>query len=865
MELAVTSAGKLTLDGAEQDTGKILLSLLNSAGMPESSAGFVFLRRAARAFMLRLCRHRHEPVETALAAALPEEPEIAELLFDRPPFAGGEHLNAELLRKWYGDLAAAIRRARWLTQLPLAEWIATVDPAWDRVGRVAFHLAPNPNDTAGTQPFLFLATFIHKLAESGEPKHLPLGNAVQVFAKDRDTLLRILAPIRKASEDVPLLKTLSGDGRIYQATPFSARESYDFLQALAVFEAAGIQVRFAKLWKKRPRKLELKISLDIGAKSSQLASWALLRFSPEAAVGDRKLSEEELAGLAAAGGGLIRIKGEWVEADPQRVSEMLRFWQKKREGLTLAQGLRMLAGVPVPELPGFDRAEAVGELAQRIAGKNLPPMPELPENLREILRPYQRCGVEFLWRLTSLGLGAVLADDMGLGKTLQLLSCLELLRIQGELRDLPALLIAPASLLRNWKCEAEKFTPELKFKILHNSELSDVEKTALRTDRVAFLKQFDAVAVTYAYLLKNDLFSGLKLPLAVADEAQTIKNPASRQSRIVRSLPAVRRIALSGTPVENRLTDLWSIFDFTNPGLLGTLEEFKETAEALDGHYAPLRKLTSPYLLRRLKTDKSVIADLPDKSELRTFVQLSSLQAALYRAALEEMRVELTGENENDSKRNGIVLKYLMRFKQICNHPAQFTGKPDWRPELSGKFQRLAELLYPIAAKQEKVLIFTQFREMIEPLHEFVSRIFGRTGAVLHGGTPVGARPALVDSFQAPDGEPFFILSLKAAGTGLNLTAASHVIHFDRWWNPAAEDQATDRAYRIGQHRNVLVHKMVCLGTVEERIDRLIREKQSLTDELTAAGTENRICRMNNAQLLDFVKLDWSNINALRG
>jgi non-specific serine/threonine protein kinase len=346
--------------------------------------------------------------------------------------------------------------------------------------------------------------------------------------------------------------------------------------------------------------------------------------------------------------------------------------------------------------------------------------------------------------------------------------------------------------------------------------------------------------------------------LIVLDEAQAIKNPAARQTKAVKQLKGDARIALTGTPVENRLSDLWSLFDFLCPGLLGSQEKFKKFVKSMESReqnrYAPLRGLVQPYVLRRLKTDKRVIADLPDKTEVRAFCGLAKRQAALYTKLVSELAAALEGLE--GIKRRGLVLAYLMRFKQLCNHPAQLLG--DWRfePEESGKFSRLAEICEEIASRQEKVLVFTQFREMAEPLSGFLAGIFGRNGLVLHGGTAVGRRKQLVDQFQRDEGPPFFVLSLKAGGTGLNLTAASHVVHFDRWWNPAVENQATDRAFRIGQRRNVLVHKFVCRGTVEEKIDAMIEEKTQLAVELLEGGSEKMLTEMSDDQLIQFVSLD---------
>jgi non-specific serine/threonine protein kinase len=366
----------------------------------------------------------------------------------------------------------------------------------------------------------------------------------------------------------------------------------------------------------------------------------------------------------------------------------------------------------------------------------------------------------------------------------------------------------------------------------------------------------DLVITSYGALLRLPALMAQHWRVAVIDEAQAIKNPAAKQTRHVKLLKADTRIALTGTPVENRLSDLWSIFDFTHHGLLGSDKVFSNFAKRLaqTEHFGPLRNLVRPYILRRLKTDKRVIDDLPDKTELKAWCHLSPAQAALYQRAVQELTQAL--EQADGIDRKGLVLAYLMRFKQICNHPSQWLGDGAWDAQDSGKFARLRELVEVIAARQDKVLVFTQFRETTEPLAAFLGAIFGRSGLVLHGGTPVAKRRELVQRFQDDELTPFFVLSLKAGGAGLNLTAASHVIHFDRWWNPAVENQATDRAFRIGQKKNVLVHKFVCRGTVEDRIDALIESKQQLVKDVLEGGAELVLTEMSDQELLDLVKLD---------
>jgi SNF2 family DNA or RNA helicase len=363
---------------------------------------------------------------------------------------------------------------------------------------------------------------------------------------------------------------------------------------------------------------------------------------------------------------------------------------------------------------------------------------------------------------------------------------------------------------------------------------------------------------TYGLLTRLRSLRQIDWRLVVLDEAQAIKNPAARQTAAIKELRAQSRIALTGTPIENRLGDLWSLFSFICPGLLGSAAEFARTVNRLNGdqgrHFAPLRNLTSPYILRRLKTDKRIISDLPEKTEVGAWCVLSKAQAALYQQSVEELAEKLrivTG-----IQRRGLVLAFLMRFKQICNHPSHWLGDGAFDPAESGKFERLRELGEEIASRQEKALVFTQFKEMTGPLATHLERIFGRPGLIQHGATPVKERQYLVERFQQDAGPPFFVLSLKAGGTGLNLTAASHVMHFDRWWNPAVENQATDRAFRIGQKKNVLVHKFVCRGTIEERISCLLEEKKSLAAELLEGSGESLLTEMPDDELLRFVALD---------
>ena len=558
---------------------------------------------------------------------------------------------------------------------------------------------------------------------------------------------------------------------------------------------------------------------------------------------------------------LVLLRGQWVEVDRARFEKtMERFRNAEaladRDGLSFAEAMRMLAGASVT---AEDTAAADADWSRVTAG------PWLEQTLKALragdgegadpgpalkgtLRPYQRTGTRWMHMLSSLGLGACLADDMGLGKTIQVLSLLLVTKQAGQ----PNLLVAPASLLGTWAAEIEKFAPGLKAVIVHPSAMAPDE-----------IKQFvpedyDLAITSYGSLLRMPVLAETSWRFVILDEAQAIKNPAARQTRAAKALRAKARIALTGTPVENHLGDLWSIFDFINPGLLGNAKQFSRYAKGLadrtENPYGPLRELVRPYILRRMKTDKSVIADLPDKTEIKALCGLSRRQTALYGQAVADLEKSL--EDADGIQRKGVVLAMLTRLKQICNHPSQWLSDNVWAEEDSGKWGRLREIAEVVAAKQEKMLVFTQFREMTGPLAAFLGQIFGRSGLVLHGETAVKSRKALVQRFQEDETEPFFVLSLKAGGSGLTLTAASHVVHVDRWWNPAVENQATDRAFRIGQKKNVLVHKFVCRGTVEEKIDALINSKQGLSDELLTGGGEINLTEMGNEDIMRLVALD---------
>ncbi|HEX9244027.1 MAG TPA: DEAD/DEAH box helicase [Anaeromyxobacter sp.] len=835
---------------------------------------FAFWRDFGRAFVAALCALPDLEERREHADPAPREGELERLAAGAPPIPGGEYLTADVLRSLWHDVLEAWRAELAATTGAVEAWLAAKDRAWSVVGRVHLHLAENRRDPE--QPFAFLATYTTGLAASGKPQHRPLGDAVREAssAADRRRLLALLQPVQRASERSALVKALADSGRLFQPQAWTPVEAHRFLREVPALEDSGVVVRVPDWWSGR-RAPRPRVTVSVGEKKpAALGLDAMLDFSVRLTLGDEELTEAELAKLRQGSEGLVLLKGRWVEVDREKLDEVLRRWKEAqrnaKDGLSFIEAMRLLAGADLAE--GRPEADAEREWAGIEAGAWLAETladlrgargeagADPGEALRTALRPYQREGVRWLWHLSRLGLGGCLADDMGLGKTVQVLALLLLLKRHRAIPG-PHLLVVPASLLANWKAEAERFAPSLRVLVAHPSATPRDELAALGPDALAGQ---DLVVVSYGAVHRFPWLAETGFGLVVLDEAQAIKNPAARQTRAVKVLRSRVRLALTGTPVENRAGDLLSIFDFVNPGLLGTAKEFGAfLRRAPPSPYGALRELVRPYLLRRLKTDRTVIADLPDKTEVKAFCSLTKRQAALYQDSVESLARELASVSPEDRmRRRGLVLSFLMRFKQICNHPSQWLGDGAYAAADSGKFARLAEIAEVVASRQEKALVFTQFREMTEPLARFLGEAFGRPGLVLSGATRVRERAELVRRFQEDEAIPFFVLSLKAGGTGLNLTAATHVIHFDRWWNPAVENQATDRAFRIGQKKGVLVHKLVCRGTVEERIDGMLEEKRELSRELLEGGGEVRLTELDDGELLQLVSLDLRSATA---
>jgi hypothetical protein len=854
--------------GFADGSGAGLLALAGAAGAALPPA-LAWWRELAVRYVGAVCVQPEADgaAREAMGVAAPPAAELARLAAAAPAMTGVEYVDAAALAGLWAELDRAFAAGVAAAQGTVQDFLRGLDPAWNLVGRVHFNLAENRGDDE--QPFAFLATYTTRVAAAARVQHVPLGQALREYAGDRDRLLSLLVPVQRAAEQCGWLREMLDDESIFVALRWSPTDAFRMLGDVAALEQAGVIVRMPATWRAgRPARPQ--VTATVGAKPpAGLGQDALLDFQVAVTLDGEPLSAAEIARILAATDGLTLLRGRWIELDRTKLEATLRHLQEVErraagDGLGFGEAMRLMAGADVGAAaearidPAWTGVVAGPWLEGVLGGLRAPDgiRGALPgAELQATLRPYQQAGVRWLHLLSSLGLGACLADDMGLGKTIQVLALLLVRRREAKARR-PSLLVAPASLIGNWVAELERFAPGLRALVVHPSAMAGEAMKALTPDAL----DADLVITTYGTLHRVPALAKATWDLLIVDEAQAIKNPGARQTRAVKQLTARARIALTGTPVENRLGDLWSIFDFVNPGLLGSARQFtaytKQMAERPSNPYGPLRELVRPYLLRRLKTDRSIIADLPDKTEVKALCGLSRAQAALYQQAVDELAAELKRGATTGIKRKGVVLAFLMRFKQICNHPSQWLGDGAWAEADSGKLGRLRELAEVIGSRQEKVLVFTQFREATEPLAGFLAGVFGRPGLVLHGSTAVGARKELVRRFQDDEALPFFVLSLKAGGTGLNLTSASHVIHFDRWWNPAVEDQATDRAFRIGQHRNVVVHKFVCRGTVEDKIDAMIERKQQLSRELLSGGEELDLTSLPDAELMRLVALD---------
>ena len=733
----------------------------------------------------------------------------------------------------------------------LARWAATAKPG---PVRVCFRLSPDDDDENEALPWL-LEFLLQPLADPSV-----LVPAEHVWAEVAGPLTRwvddpqevLLAGLGTAGRLNPDL-----DDALRQPRPCELRLStagaYLFLRRAPLLTEAGFGVLVPAQWQKRT---ELGLTLTVHTRQTTTAVLrdqtanlaAIVDYRWGLALGGDALSEADLIELARAKVPLVRLRGRWVFLDEDRLAKGLSFLERGGEGqMTAGEAMRLTRLIPDGDQPlPVTEVDGTGWLADLLSGRapeELEPV-EPPVTLATQLRPYQRRGLSWLAFLDRLGIGALLADDMGLGKTVQLLA-LEARSREAGPRP-PTLIVCPLSILGNWQREIRRFTPHLTVSVYHGSarEIGDS----------------DLVLTTYQVAARDvDALAAQEWDRVVLDEAQQVKNAATGTARALRRVQARHRVALTGTPVENRLADLWSIMDFLNPDLLGPASIFRARYSVPVERFgdeeaaARLRRVIRPLVLRRRKTDEAVIADLPDKLERTQWCNLTTEQTSLYRAVVDELFVKMR-ERRPGNRHKGLVLSAMTKLKQVCNHPAQLLGDGSPIPHRSGKVARLEEILATALAEGDQALVFTQFARLGTLLQPHLRDRLGTEVAFLHGGTGKGARDRMVERFQNGDGPRVLVLSLKAGGTGLNLTAANHVVHVDRWWNPATEAQATDRAFRIGQTRDVQVHTLVCLGTIEERIDAMIAEKRTLA-EMAVGSDEEWLAGLSTSDLYRLVAL----------
>ena len=695
------------------------------------------------------------------------------------------------------------------------------------------------------------------------------GRKLAVFGRRLDDPQeRLLADLGRATRLHPPL-----DRMLRQARPvgldLDITGAYAFLREGApVLSEAGFGIQLPSWWQAgRPRfaarlKASTRSAPAASAAGTRIGLDAIVDFKWELAIGDTEVTADEMRDLARLKVPLVRVRGQWVELRPEEVAAAVRLVERApgQEGATMSVGdvLRVGLGLATTEtdLPvtGVTADGWLGTLLAAGGQDGRPASRGTPVGFVGVLRPYQERGLGWLEFLGDLGLGACLADDMGLGKTAQVLALLVAERSSPTAAHTgPTLVVCPMSVVENWRREAERFAPDLAVHVHHGGDRLGGEDLTTASAAV------DLVITTYGLVARDiEALSAIDWGRLVLDEAQNIKNSAARQAAAARRIRAPRRIALTGTPVENRLAELWSIMEVLNPGLLGSANAFRQRFAVPIERYGDddaagrLRRATAPFILRRLKSDRTIIADLPEKLEMTVYCSLTREQATLYQAVVDEMIERI--ESSEGIERRGLVLATMLRLKQVCNHPAQMLADGSALAGRSGKLERVEEILEEVLAEGDRALLFTQFAAFGALLRTHLRDRFGRDVLYLHGGTRKAERDAMVARFQADDGPPLLILSLKAGGTGLNLTAANHVIHVDRWWNPAVEDQATDRAYRIGQRRNVQVRKLVCAGTLEERIAALLESKRALAERVVGTG-ETWLTELSTAELRDLVAL----------
>lgn len=755
-----------------------------------------------------------------------DDEEIAGLVAGAPYAQGAGNITREWVLARYSEMLSVYSGE-------ISSFDGSVDLYLTRRGssleaptRVYFHLVENPT---GATPFAFMATY-SSVDDSGVVRHYPLKYALLEYKDDMKGLALLVEPISKISRESELIASLVQSGEVFHPLNFTLEEAWTFLSETPSYEEKGIVCRVPQFWKRRRRSTSVTLSVP---RKARIGHEEILTLTPSLVYDGVELSEEELNDLLAQTEGLAFMKGRWIEVDHERLEKLKETFElfadgvEPREAILYATGLKEATGRVRFASPDW-LSDAFRDLVERW---------EVPSSLNATLRPYQEKGFRYLMAMDSLTLAPCLADDMGLGKTVQVIAHLIAKKEAGAEK---VLLVVPSSLLGNWSAELRRFAPSLSFSVYHGAgrQLTD-----------------DYITITtYSMVSRNvEELSKVEWDEVVLDEAQNIKNPKTAQAKAVKSLPRKSAVILTGTPIENNLMNLWSLFDFANPGILGNMTAFSKWCKGLDSEkMARFKTAIAPFILRRLKSDKSIISDLPDKVETKLYATATKKQAILYKAVVEQTAQALA-EADGEEKKKMNALAAIMKLKQICNHPDQYTGEGPYSVADSGKTELLVDICSTIRDNREKVLVFTQFTEVIPHLMDILWNVFGAPGLTIDGSVAPKKRTEIVKSFQEGKA-PFMVLSLRAAGVGLNLTAATNVIHFDRWWNPAVENQATDRAYRIGQKEKVSVYKFMMKDTIEEAIDDIIEEKSRLAVDALGEKGSDALASLTADELLAAMK-----------
>ena len=703
--------------------------------------------------------------------------------------------------------------------------------------RIYFHLVENKQ--RDIYPFAFLATYTVFI--NGKATHAPLKNALSEI-RDKQDLRALIKSINEISEHSSFIKRLRDSGDIFYPVKFTDEEAYSFLKECTLYEQHGVICRIPAWYNDNINSIKVDLDEKKLYQPGFLNKAVINALTPQMIYHGIPISVDEAKALLSRKEGLEQVKGRWVENNHQQLEAMLAEYESLiGGGTTLLDIIRNKSGFASKKANSasvnfeFSREDFVEQfLGRAISSAVVAPVPTA---FSQILRHYQVDAYNWLYALKGLGMGACLADDMGLGKTVEVLAFLKRMQEEGASR---VLIIVPATLVDNWRHEVIKFAPNMAPFVLRRSNEPNGDMV------LSFL-----TICTYQTAVKSEYISRVTWDAVILDEAQAIKNYYTAQAKKVKTLNSTIRVAMTGTPIENNLVELWSIFDFLNPGLLGNRQEFISLYTRLkmrpDG-YRDLKALINPFILRRVKTDKAIISDLPEKNEIDVTVTLTKEQIVLYKKVVEAMNASIRRIRDRREEKI-IVLTSLMKLKQVCNHPSQYYGDSYYDPQQSGKFMELRRICETINEKNEKVLVFTQFKEIIPPLNELLESVFFQKGFCIDGSTSMKKRDEYVQGFQAGLA-PYMILSLKTAGVGLNLTAAQNVIHFDRWWNPAVENQATDRAYRIGQQNNVTVYKFISANTIEEVINSMLMNKQELADLMINDLDGNILSKLSTEELL---------------